>query len=68
MEKQKKYKVYDLCEGKETLGYADNMTEIKAIAKERYDDTDGECQIWYAPLSIVTGKYNIAKIEMLEVL
>jgi hypothetical protein len=64
----KKFKVYDLLDEKETLGYADDMKEIKALAKERYEGTDGECQIWYAPLSEKTGKYNIAKIEMLGVI
>ena len=41
------YAVYDEWEGKEFLGTADNMREVRDLAMERYNDTDGECQIWY---------------------
>lgn len=53
----KKYKVYDLYEYKETIGYADTMPEVKAIARERDNDTDGECAIYYAELNEDAGKY-----------
>lgn len=66
----KKYKVYDLyeCEfgAREVLGYADNMKEIKRLAKERYNDTDGECDIWYAELNIETQKYKFSNAKHLE--
>lgn len=54
----KAYKVYDLYEGKETLGYCDTLEEVQALSNERYDDTDGECSIWYAELNPETNKYK----------
>lgn len=62
----KKYKVYDLYEYKETLGYADNIRGIKKLAKERYNDTDGECDIWYVQLDIEKQKYNFSNLMHLE--
>ena len=45
---KRKYKVYDLYDYKETLGYVDNMREVRRLAAQQYDDTDGECCIYYA--------------------
>lgn len=33
----KKYKVYDLYEGKECIGYADTLSEVKKIALLKQD-------------------------------
>lgn len=56
----KKFKVYDLYDGEmaETLGYADNLKEVKKLAKERYKDTDGECFVIYAELVPEINKYD----------
>ena len=53
-----KYKVYDLYEGKIILGHAKNMKEIKKLAREEYNATDGECDIYYAELNPETMKYK----------
>lgn len=63
----KKYKVYDLYDYKEVLGYADTMQEVKRLARERMDDTDGECCIYYAELNKDTQKYNFSQRKFLEV-
>lgn len=52
----KKYKVYDLYEGKDVVGYADTLNEVKRLAREWFRDTDGECCIVYAELNTETGK------------
>lgn len=39
------YDDYDLT--MECIGKAENLREVKKIAKERYYDTDGECLIYY---------------------
>lgn len=36
----KKYKVVDLREFKETIGYANNLREIKKLAKEQYEESE----------------------------
>lgn len=61
----KKYKVFDLYEYKECIGYADNIQEVKKLAKERYNDTDGECSIYYAELNPVTQKYKVTNAKFL---
>lgn len=62
----KKFKVYDLYDGKETLGYVDTLKEIKALAKERYEETDGECAIFYAELNKETNKYKFSSAKHLK--
>lgn len=37
----KKYKVYDLYEGKDVVGYADTLNEVKRLAREWFRDTVG---------------------------
>lgn len=64
----KKYKVYDLYDGKDVLGYADNMCEIKKIAQEEYEETDGECAIYYAELNTETNKYKFSEAKLLKTL
>lgn len=59
----KKYKVYDIYEGKDTLGYADTLTEVKKLAREQSRDTDGECYIVYAELNPETGKYKFSQYK-----
>lgn len=41
------YEVYDEWGEKEFIGTADNMREVRDLARKIYNDTDGECQIWY---------------------
>lgn len=62
----KKYKVYDLYEGKLTLGYADNMQEVRKLAREQYEATDGECSVYYAELNPETNKYKFSEARFLE--
>lgn len=57
--KMKKYKVYDLYDGKKCIGYADTIKEVKKLAKEYYEETDGKCQIYYAELNRETNKYKL---------
>lgn len=59
-----KYKVYDLLEEKEVLGYAADLVEVKRLAKERYEDTDGECLVMYAILNKETNKYKFSNRMM----
>ena len=61
----KKYKVYDLCEWKEVIGFADTLREVRQIARERYNDTDGECAIYYAELNPETLKYKFTERKFL---
>lgn len=62
----KKFKVYDLYDGKEVLGYVDTLKEVKALARERYEDTDGECEIYYAQLNPETNKYGFSSAKFLK--
>jgi len=62
----KKFKVVDLYDGKETLGYADSLNEIKKIARKRLIETDGECQVFYYPLNDETGKYKFSERVFLK--
>ena len=66
--KMKKFKVYDLYEGKEVLGYASTLAEVKKIARTQYEATDGECAIFYAALNEETHKYKFSSAKFLEVL
>lgn len=66
MQYMKKYKVVDLMEHKETIGYANTIDEIKKIAKGRYEDTDGYCSVFYYPLNKETNKYDFNKRKFLE--
>ena len=63
----KKFKVYDLYDGKETLGYADSMQEVREIGRKRFDDTDGECLLCYAELNPETNKYKFSSFKRLYV-
>ena len=40
-----KYRVVDTMDWFETLGIVDTLKEAKALAMERFLDTDGECEI-----------------------
>ena len=64
----KKYKVYDLYDGKLVLGYADTMKEVKKLAREQCRECDGECLIYYAELNEETNKYKFSSAKLLEAL
>lgn len=61
----KKYKVYDLYESKETLGYADTMDEVKLMARDQA--TDGECLVVCAELNPDTGKYRFSEYKEVRI-
>ena len=62
----KKYKVVDMGEGKETVGYADTMTEIKKLARYWCENVTEEAYIYYYPLNETTGKYRFSERKFLE--
>jgi len=57
-----KFKVVDIKEGRDTLGYCDNMVQVNKLVKERIEDTDGECLIELRELNTETHKYRFLKI------
>lgn len=61
-----KYKVVDTYEGFDLIGYANTLKEVKQLAKQQYEDCDGECSICYYPLNEKTQKYDRSKIKFLE--
>lgn len=63
----KKFKVYDMYEGKMTIGYVDTLSEVKKLAREYYEETDGECSIWYAELNPETLKYKFSDRKFLSI-
>lgn len=54
----KKFKVVDLKEYYEVLGYADTMVEVEQLAEEQIEATDGDCAVYYIPKN-VDDKYNL---------
>lgn len=64
----KRFKVYDLYEANDCIGYADTLAEVKKIAREQYDETDGECDIFYAELNQATNKYDVANGRFIPVI
>lgn len=63
-----KYELYDIYETEvfdcgELICSSDDMAEIRAAAKERIKDTDGECKLfvreWLAPAEISDNPTNI---------
>ena len=66
-EKKKNFKVFDAYDDMlYCIGYANNIKEIKKLAKMQYEATDGECYIVYAPLNTINNKYNLQKMIYLE--
>lgn len=63
----KKYKVVDLEDGKETVGYADTMEEIKGLAQYWIENVAEEAAIFYYPLNEITGKYKFSERKFLEI-
>ena len=61
-----KYKVYDIYEGKEVVGYADTLEDCRKLAKEWSRETDGECCIVYAELNEETQKYKFSQYKALS--
>lgn len=59
----KKYKVVDIYEGREFLGYADSMAEVKRLARGQVEDTDGECLVVFYSLNPETGKYKFSEYK-----
>lgn len=59
----KKYRVYDLLDGREVLAHADTIEQVHEIAQEQYDDTDGDCDIHYAELNQETNKYKFTFVK-----
>ena len=57
---KKLWKVVDMYEGYELLGYVDTKREALKLAHERADDTDGECYIVFRKLED-DGLYHIVK-------
>lgn len=57
-----KYKVFDMYEGADKLGYCNNITSVKKMAREQYNDTDGECSVYYALLK-ENGKYDVKNLQ-----
>jgi len=57
-----KYKVIDIYDGRDTLGYTSNMNTVKKLARERIADTDGECAIEIRELNPKTNKYKFMKM------
>lgn len=53
---RREWKVLDVYEGCELLGYADTKAEAYKLAHERANDTDGEC--WIVLMKLVDGKYE----------
>lgn len=64
--KNKKYKVVDLLEGKETIGYANTMDEVRKLAKCWLANITEEAAIFYYPLNGKTEKYEFSKRKFLE--
>lgn len=64
----KKFKVYDLYEDTDCIGFADTVAEVRKIARQQYFDTDGECAICYVQLDPVTQKYDRATRRFIEVI
>lgn len=62
----KRYKVVDLLEGKETIGYADTITDIKRIAKHWIENVAEEAAIFYYPFDKASGKYKFSERVFLE--
>lgn len=60
---EKIYKVYDYYDVKEFLGWASDMKGIKKLAQERYDETDGECEIYYVFRNPSTQKIVVKFLE-----
>lgn len=62
-----KYKVYDIYDLTEVLGYCNTIAEVKDLARQRIEDTDGECECVYAELNPETGKYKFSAYKEIMV-
>lgn len=63
---KKKYKVVDLTEGRNFVGYADTLKEVKKLAKHWCEEVAEDAAIFYYPLNEETGKYEFSKKIFLE--
>lgn len=59
--KKEKYKVVDLLEVKETIGYANSISEVKNLARHWLENVSEEAAIYYYPLNEEKGKYDFEK-------
>lgn len=66
MKRFKVFAVYDFNEY--CIGYADTLREVKKLAREEYDETDGECLIYYLEFDPVSKKYKRESAKVLEVI
>ena len=57
-----KYKVVDIYEDRQIIGYTNNLNTAKKMARDRITDTDGECLIEIRELNTETNKYKFMKI------
>lgn len=65
----KRYKVFDVYNFNDyCIGYADTLKEVKKLARAEYDETDGECLIYYVELDPVIQKYDHATCRLIEVI
>lgn len=53
----------DIYEEIDIIGHADTMQEVKQRARQRDNDTDGECHIVYSELKEDIQKYNFTNIK-----
>lgn len=55
----KRFKVFDVYDfNVHCIGYADTLREVKRLARKEYEETDGECAIYYLELDPVSKKYK----------
>lgn len=66
MESIKKYEVFDMYEGYYLIGYCNTIQEIQRLAKDFYNDTDGECSVQYMEFNFKSMKYENAKVVKLQ--
>lgn len=52
--------------GKETVGYAETIAEVKRLAKNWCENVIEEAYIYYYPLNETTGKYKFSERKFLE--
>lgn len=64
--KRKDTKLWIYLEGKETIGYADTITDIKRIAKHWIENVAEEAAIFYYPFDKASGKYKFSDRVFLE--
>lgn len=60
MDQKKLYKLYDAYDGLLVgIGYANNLKELKKVAKNYCEECDYECYLVYAKLNKIVNKYSL---------